>query len=833
MAYHLGMLCFVVYIIASAMERREIRRTDHRMFMKKKLTIMLLSMVVAVTMLAPLQAFAQDTASVTGQQSEQTSSQQVTSAPAQTEQSVKQYVVKFKATDSHGHALKGAEFRVSEQNGGVQAASASLKLASGIYTVTETKAPAGYKAAAPQKFSISDNGSVLVKGKTQQDRTVTLISQKIVKTSGHSGHIATHHGRTGHTAHPAKSSTARAKTGTQSGHHANVKRGAESTEGATEEGESDETSGNADDASHTILTGAAGVTNDGVQPINTNTLAEQTGSAVGGNDASEFFHATITSENRTDNTYTSGETAVYAVEYQIDYEKIKDGDFVTVNIPTNIARHANIAVSTQHFRSVENLGNGQYKLIFNENAPTAISGTFKMIISTSNDENSQVTETIQVGQDTATIVVNPYIKSTGSGKLDYGIRKDSIYGDVISWSGYDYSDKNVFHQIGSYDSTKLQTVTFRLMVNERQATISNIVIDDVLPEGMSFSAGQTIQVQAGDLSGENQFVGELVDKRDYSCEITGNALKIRITGSQYTKTNKCFYITYSVDIPANDGTPLVNKSAVSYKNLDGTSAYEQSYYTTQGVSSSASNAVKKVDKTALSADSTDQTVTYTIHFWNKDGFEKNKIEFNDTLAKDVELLSVDGIKQADGSYKCGYFSLTPSKIENGQWNLSVSNIDVIPGSTSADIIFKTDFTKVAPGTTVENTINSSTVKTNTVVTKKTESITVDKEWSDNNDQAGKRPNSVSIQLYKNGNKQGDPVQLTQDNNWKYTWKDIQDNKDDVYTVQEVGDLPAGYTSNASGNNYVKVKDGKATIINNYEQNPKSRGCCVGAEMRCQ
>lgn len=86
--------------------------------MKKKLTIILLSMVVAVTMLAPLQAFAQDTAAVAGQQSEQADSQEETSAPAQTEQSVKQYVVKFKAADSRGHALKGAAFRVSEQNGG-------------------------------------------------------------------------------------------------------------------------------------------------------------------------------------------------------------------------------------------------------------------------------------------------------------------------------------------------------------------------------------------------------------------------------------------------------------------------------------------------------------------------------------------------------------------------------------------------------------------------------------------------------------------------------------------------------------------------------------------
>lgn len=88
--------------------------------MKKKLTIILLSMVVAVTMLAPLQAFAQDTASVTGQQSEQISSspQEETSAPAQTQETAQKHTVKFRAADARGHMLKGATFRVSEQNGG-------------------------------------------------------------------------------------------------------------------------------------------------------------------------------------------------------------------------------------------------------------------------------------------------------------------------------------------------------------------------------------------------------------------------------------------------------------------------------------------------------------------------------------------------------------------------------------------------------------------------------------------------------------------------------------------------------------------------------------------
>lgn len=668
--------------------------------MKKKLTIILLSMVVAVTMLAPLQAFAQDTAAVAGQQSEQADSQEETSAPAQTQETAQKHTVKFRAADARGHMLKGAAFRVSEQNGGVQAASASLKLASGIYTVTETKAPAGYKSAAPQKFSISDNGSVLVKGKTQQDRTVTLISQKIVKTSGHTGNAGTHHGRTGHTAHPAKASAAKAKTAKHSGHHANVKRSVENTDGTTtEEGESGETSGNADDdASHTILTGAAGVTGAGVKPIDTNTLTEQTGSTVEGEDASEFFHAKITSENRTDNTYISGETAVYAVEYQIDYEKIKDGDFVTVNIPTNIARHANIAVSTQHFRSVENLGNGQYKLIFNENAPTAISGTFKMIISTSNDENERVTREIQVGQDTATIVVNPYIKASGLGKFDYGIRKDSV-DDNVTMIGYDESDSNIFHQMGIYNSAIQQKITYRLMVNERQAMISGIVIDDVLPDGMSFSKPIHITVQAGDLDEKQIFHGETVNSKDYTYEISEKSLKVRIIGSQYMKTNKCFYITYSVDIPANDGTPLVNKSSVSYKTSDGTSAYEQSYYTTQGTAFSASNATKTVDRTVISSNSKDQLVTYTIHFWNENGFDANKIQFDDILAKDVEFLTVKkGTQLANGSYKCGNFTVNASKNQVGQWKLSVKNTDPIPQSTLADIIFiyhRSDFDTMA------------------------------------------------------------------------------------------------------------------------------------------
>ena len=92
-----------------------------------------------------------------------------------------------------------------------------------------------------------------------------------------------------------------------------------------------------------------------------------------------------------------------------------------------------------------------------------------------------------------------------------------------------------------------------------------------------------------------------------------------------------------------------------------------------------------------------------------------------------------------------------------------------------------------------------------------------------NDQAKQRPSSVDVQLYKNNQKQGESVQLSKENNWKYSWNNIQESVGDVYTVREVSKLPAGYTSSASGNKYVKVENGKATITNTYTKPSQDTG----------
>ncbi len=79
--------------------------------------------------------------------------------------------------------------------------------------------------------------------------------------------------------------------------------------------------------------------------------------------------------------------------------------------------------------------------------------------------------------------------------------------------------------------------------------------------------------------------------------------------------------------------------------------------------------------------------------------------------------------------------------------------------------------------------------------------TVTKVWDDNNDAGITRPESVQIQLYKDGVAYGDPVTLSARNNWTASYEGLpkysSETKEVNYTVDEVS-VPAGYTKSING-----------------------------------
>ena len=67
-------------------------------------------------------------------------------------------------------------------------------------------------------------------------------------------------------------------------------------------------------------------------------------------------------------------------------------------------------------------------------------------------------------------------------------------------------------------------------------------------------------------------------------------------------------------------------------------------------------------------------------------------------------------------------------------------------------------------------------------------ITVTKEWDDNDDQDGKRPETVTIELLANGKSIDKTATLSESNKWSTTFEDLlvkEDGKEIEYTVQEV------------------------------------------------
>ena len=79
------------------------------------------------------------------------------------------------------------------------------------------------------------------------------------------------------------------------------------------------------------------------------------------------------------------------------------------------------------------------------------------------------------------------------------------------------------------------------------------------------------------------------------------------------------------------------------------------------------------------------------------------------------------------------------------------------------------------------------------------SVTVTKEWVDNNDQDGIRPDSITVHLYANGEDTGKTLTLSENNGWTGTFADLvkfQNGTEIKYTVTE--DAVDGYTTTIDG-----------------------------------
>ncbi|WP_381420284.1 Cna B-type domain-containing protein [Staphylococcus hyicus] len=158
-------------------------------------------------------------------------------------------------------------------------------------------------------------------------------------------------------------------------------------------------------------------------------------------------------------------------------------------------------------------------------------------------------------------------------------------------------------------------------------------------------------------------------------------------------------------------------------------------------------------------------------------------------------------------------------------NLLANGEKVQSKTVTKDTDWKYEFTnlpKYENGKVIEYTVTedhvenySTTINDTTITNKYTPgktSATVTKNWEDANNQDGKRPANIQVELLADGVPTGKTVTLNSENEWTYTWQNLDEKaqgKTITYTVKEISKVNA-YTSSIDNSNM-----GNLIITNHY------------------
>ena len=200
--------------------------------------------------------------------------------------------------------------------------------------------------------------------------------------------------------------------------------------------------------------------------------------------------------------------------------------------------------------------------------------------------------------------------------------------------------------------------------------------------------------------------------------------------------------------------------------------------------------------------------------------EEGKYSFELKDEKDKVLQTVTN--KADGTISFAGIEYDESQVGTHKYKISeVAGNE--PGITYDKTVYEVEVSVTKD--TQANRLNATVSKTSeelkftNMFVQKMIDIPVTKVWNDNNNNDGKRPNNVKVELLENGSSTGKKLILSSENNWKGSFQNLVAEKDGKainYSVVEVatngyqasvtGDVNTGYTiTNSYSNETVNIK----------------------------
>ncbi|OAV83740.1 hypothetical protein BA718_02755 [Streptococcus gallolyticus subsp. gallolyticus] len=469
---------------------------------------------------------------------------------------------------------------------------------------------------------------------------------------------------------------------------------------------------------------------------------------------------TVSNTSLSTNAINGGTSTEFSFDFAVP-NSAKSGDTTVISLPDELNFQRN-----QTFNVYASDGTTVVATAVIDTTTKTLTLTYTDYVDTHDDVTGHLSMNVVVDRTVvteattvpATVTINGTTTITiSSGGINYTVSTGDS-DDIDFWKyGVSYSDDEVMYLIN---------------VNTSAATVSNVVISDTINStGLEYVDG-SFEIFEGTWykNAQNYWAlgGSTNVTSNYNIELSADNTSFSINLGTISKG---YMIRYRVkaNYTLINGEQLSNSATYYSENTALNNA--DNTFTYQGASGTASG----------------YNYSLTVQKVNEAGEALAGAEFTVTRESTGQVVGTittgsDGTATISGLLKDNYI-ITETKAPTGY--------------AIADPV-----TAEADNSTVTVTDKKATVE-----------VTGTKTWDDNNDQDGKRPDSITVNLLANGTVV-DTKTVTADDNWTYAFSDLDqydaDGNEIAYTVSE--EMVDGYTTVVDGYNITNTHASETTEV---------------------
>ena len=496
-------------------------------------------------------------------------------------------------------------------------------------------------------------------------------------------------------------------------------------------------------------------TNDIPQNVtkNENKVSQKASNELGNNEGvrgpSSSIDITITNQRSSTKEISGGGTTEFSFDFSVP-NSVRSGDYTTISLPNELDFTRDQSFNVYAPDGVTTVASA----IINKEKKTLVL-TYTDYVDKHNDVTGHINmqimaDTEKVKKDTvlpATIKINGNVVTIDSTGISYKVNKGDSNIDFYKYGWMDYDNNEL---------------SYRIIINTTNSERNNVIIKDILNSAGVNYEQSSIKIATGTWFKDNNNYWSLANYKEvtekYTPEFNGSSFSVNLGN-----INQGFLITYKVK-PSHkliNGEQIKNSSSYLYNN------HKMNEYTN------------------------------TVYYQEANG-TANGYNYSLTINKEDE----SGAPLANA-----VFSVI-RKSTNGVVGTITTGPDgkgTIYGLLKDDYIIRE--TSAPSGYTLAKDVivsadNFDSKGATATITDKKAVTTVSgtKTWKDNNDQDGKRPDSIKVNLLANG-KVVQSKTVKASDNWKYSFTNLpefENGKKISYTITE--DQVKDYSTTVDGYN---------------------------------